>query len=197
MQVTGTRRRTGHKQRLRFCAVTKTSCRAREDEQHGWRDYGTVQSNGRTAVDHYSAFNEFVNGSFQLVNWEAECARRQACALAGENSSPELKESISVVDAKSFFDHLNSEAIGCSDRRNAIEIQLIRQSVSSINSKISWIEHQRMIIDGLTKRRANLEHLYEFMRDGMLAIQEEEDRMDERRRFKASGFSMKRYSFLL
>eukprot|EP00959_Pyramimonas_sp_CCMP1952_P375080 7855141-Pyramimonas_sp.AAC.1 len=64
--------------------------------------------------------------------------RNQAAALA-------------VVDAKSAFDTLSRNAAGSrADRRNAIELAVIRDSLAATGSQVRWLPHGRMPADPLT-----------------------------------------------
>ncbi|CAK0845103.1 unnamed protein product [Prorocentrum cordatum] len=68
------------------------------------------------------------------------------CVLAQDVST------VSVVDAKSIFDTLSRNCAGSrADRRNAIEVAVLRDSMSSIGSQIRWIPHGRMAADPVTK----------------------------------------------
>lgn len=52
---------------------------------------------------------------------------------------------VSVVDTKSVFDVLSKNIAGSkADRRNSIEIAIIRDSLADIGSVIRWVPHGRM-----------------------------------------------------
>ena len=62
-----------------------------------------------------------------------------------KNTDPEqLTEAVAIVDAKSLFDLLVNEATGGSDRRNALDIQVLREELQELRGKIRWIEHMQM-----------------------------------------------------
>eukprot|EP00435_Cladocopium_sp_Y103_P076160 s11_g79.t1 len=76
-----------------------------------------------------TVFNEMVNPSFELKNWEEEIRKRRLHVLTKTDAEERLRKGLCVVDAKSLFDHLVKETIGtAADRRTAIEMQVIRQS---------------------------------------------------------------------
>ena len=60
---------------------------------------------------------------------------RSTQAFANEQSQQKLRESVSIVDARSLFDHLSKETLRTTDdKRCAIEMQIIRQSLSESNT---------------------------------------------------------------
>eukprot|EP00959_Pyramimonas_sp_CCMP1952_P357786 7491002-Pyramimonas_sp.AAC.1 len=68
------------------------------------------------------------------------------CEIAGQASA------LSIVDAKSVFDTLSKNSAGSrADRRNAIEMAVVRDSLSSVGSQIRWLPHGLMPADPLTK----------------------------------------------
>jgi hypothetical protein len=92
---------------------------------------------------------------------------------------------IAVVDAKSLFDHLAKESAGGKDRWTALEMAVIRQSLTKQQGKIRWIDHSAMIMDGLTKRKGNTAPLLKVMRTGQWRIVDETEEMEKRREQKA------------
>ena len=59
---------------------------------------------------------------------------------------------VSVVDAKSIFDHLVRECTGGQCRRTALVLSIIRESMGLLQARRRWIPHHQMPADGLTKR---------------------------------------------
>ena len=116
-----------------------------------------------------TVFNEIVNPSFELKNWEDEIKRRRLHVLTKSNAEERLRKGLSVVDAKSLFDHLVKETIGTTaDRRTAIEMQVIRQSLAETGTQVKWVPHTKMAMDCLTKRHGNRVPLLEFLDTGIL-----------------------------
>ena len=116
-----------------------------------------------------TVFNEIINPSFELKNWEDEIKRRRLHVLTKSNAEERLRKGLSVVDAKSLFDHLVKETIGtAADRRTAIEMQVIRQSLAETGTQVKWVPHTRMTMDCLTKRHGNRVPLIEFLDTGVL-----------------------------
>ena len=78
-----------------------------------------------------------------------------------------------MVDAKSLFDHLVKETVGATeDRRTAIEMQVIRQSLEETGTAIRWVPHPKMVIDALTKRNGNRAPLEELLATGLLNLKQ-------------------------
>lgn len=111
---------------------------------------------------------------FQRVHhlrWEAKAKERSLHALMKEDAAEELRESVGIVDAKSLFDHLSKETVGTtSGKGNALEMQVIRQSMSETGTCIKWVPHPCMIVDALTKRSGNLSQLCELLDSGVLSV---------------------------
>ena len=90
-----------------------------------------------------------------------DCELSQAC------------ESLAVVDAKSVFDMLFKNTGGSkADRRNTIELSIVRDSMSRLGSRIRWVLHGRMPSDCMTKAdpaRGSVA-LTELLRRGTLVL---------------------------
>ena len=70
------------------------------------------------------------------------------------------------------------------DKRTNLEIQVVRQKMNSIGAKVRWVPHTKMIVDGLTKKGACMDAMYELLNTGTYQIVAEaqslQDRLDER-----------------
>lgn len=116
-----------------------------------------------------TAYNELSEADFCLKEWEKAARARRLEAITRDDVDPTLKRSICLVDAKSLFDHLAKTTVGTTeDRRTAIEIQVVRQSLRETATEIKWIRHEQMLVDCLTKRFGNKEPLLQFLRSGIL-----------------------------
>ncbi len=95
----------------------------------------------------------------------------------------EASGTVSVVDAKSVFDTLsNNTSWSKADRRNAIELAIIRDTMSALGSQVRWVPHGRMPADAMTKidpARGNLA-LSEMLRRGTMCLMDEEGHLSER-----------------
>ena len=71
---------------------------------------------------------------------------REDCTLRGR------QDSACVVDAKSVFDVLIKNSAGSKqDKRTAIDLCIIRDSLRKAGCRVRWVPHWAMVSDGLTK----------------------------------------------
>lgn len=118
-----------------------------------------------------TVYNELMQEGFNLKRWEDELHKRQLRAFASESSEPALIQGVCVVDAKSLFDHLSKETVGTtSDKRTALEMQVIRQTLAETGTVVKWVPHPRMIFDALTKRQGNVQPLIDLLDSGTLEL---------------------------
>ena len=118
-----------------------------------------------------TVFNEFTTKDFDMRCWQEALAKRRLSALVSDESEPELKRGISIVDAKSLYDHLSKETTGSTDdKRTALEMQVIRQAMAETATGIKWVPHPQMIVDALTKKGGNLFPLYDLIDSGVYRL---------------------------
>ena len=111
-------------------------------------------------------------------------SRHRGLLVAGrtveENS--QLKKVLTICDAKSLYDHLSSETSGiASDRRTAIEMQIIRASLDAQDGEIRWVDHTGMYADALTKKNGNIPLIQILMRTARVCITEHSAIMEKHR----------------
>ena len=129
-----------------------------------------------------SLYNELMDSKFRLPEWEQRLQGNRVITMASEDASDDLKSSPCIVDAKALFDHLSRETAGPSaDKRTGLEIQVIRQSMSAINSAVRWVPHPHMVVDGLTKKNANMTALYDLLDSGQYQIVDQAIALEEKR----------------
>lgn len=118
-----------------------------------------------------TVYAELTEPNFDLKDWAQEAKKRRLNALTKESVDAKLKKGLCLVDAKSLFDHLVKETIGSTDdRRTAIEMQVIRQSLEETGTAVKWIPHTKMIVDVMTKRSGNRAPLDELLSKGTLDL---------------------------
>eukprot|EP00435_Cladocopium_sp_Y103_P050345 s671_g15.t1 len=125
-------------------------------------------------------FEELKDEHFQICDWPARLSGSDVLAMVSSSSSEELRGSLAVVDAKSLYDYLSKDTIGGQDKRTAIEIQIIREDLSSLGGQIRWVDHPAMLADGLTKLKGSNEALFRMLDSGLLKLTEEEQHMEAR-----------------
>ncbi|CAK9017487.1 Retrovirus-related Pol polyprotein from transposon RE1 (Retro element 1) (AtRE1) [Includes: Protease RE1 [Durusdinium trenchii] len=118
-----------------------------------------------------TVFNEFTTEDFDMKQWEKRLRQHRLHALVSEEADQELRHNVSIVDAKSLYDHLSRETTGiASDKRTALEMQVIRQALAETKTQIKWVPHPSMIVDSLTKRHGNVAPLIQLLRSGVLEV---------------------------
>ena len=122
-----------------------------------------------------TVFNDLTTPNFDLREWQQAARSQRLHALVKDNTEEDLKKSLCVVDAKSLFDHLAKDTIGVTeDKRTAIEMQVIRQSMCETGAAIRWVPHPKMVMDALTKRLGNQVPLKEVLGSGILELTDTE-----------------------
>ena len=77
-----------------------------------------------------------------------------------------LKESLSIVDAKSVFDNVTKKGAQAQDKCTALEVAIVGEPSDGLGVQIRWVGHQSIIVDALTKVGANLTALYQLLEIG-------------------------------
>ena len=93
------------------------------------------------------------------------------------------------IDAKSFFHALIKEFAGNrQDRRTAVDLALVRETLKAQGSHIRWIPHPLMPADSMTKADPSAGHdaLRHLLRTGKLDWDEETIRQSEDQRSQSS-----------
>ena len=132
---------------------------------------------------------EYEDATFSLKRWPERLCAAEILAMASVKTSEVLREALAVVDAKSLYDQLSKATVGGSDRRTAIEIQIIREDLNTLSGRIRWVDHASMLADGLTKLRGSNEALYRTARTGQFRIQAEAEHLKAREEARQSGLS--------
>eukprot|EP00435_Cladocopium_sp_Y103_P053328 s859_g17.t1 len=104
-----------------------------------------------------TVFNDLITPNFDLRLWQEAAKSQRLHALAKDSTDERLKNSLCVVDAKSLYDHLAKDTIGVTeDKRTAIEMQVIRQSMCETGATVGEAKHKSRIIEGLIYAFASL-----------------------------------------
>ena len=91
---------------------------------------------------------------------------------------------IGITDCRSLYDHLISLGSGgvLDDRRSAIDIAIIRQSITRTKLEPRWCPTDRMAADGLTKDRAEpIDLLRSILRSSKYQLADEQLVLDRKR----------------
>ena len=100
----------------------------------------------------------------------------KATVIASESESYLDPHSIVVMDAKSLYDALNSDQSHGEDERSALEIAIIKESLSIVGGRARWLPHNFNPADSLTKLDgAHTEPLLRMLRTNRLRIEAEQE----------------------
>jgi hypothetical protein len=89
-----------------------------------------------------------------------------------------------VVDAKSLYDNLHREQMTGAEKRAALEIAVIRDSLQSLGGVCRWIPHEQNAADALTKLRGNAARLLTLLRDARLKLTNESEELQNRAEYR-------------
>ena len=115
-------------------------------------------------------YYELTEPDFQLMEWRKRIGKKGYTAFSKKQKDERLEEALAVIDAKSLYDLLNNETTGGSDRRTALDIQVLREELQALQGRIRWIEHLQMPADCLTKKQGRLEPLVKMLDNGTFGI---------------------------
>ena len=139
-------------------------------------------------------FREMTKGDVKVHDPE-EALMRYVPMVSAAAQLREYQRELALVDAKSVYDACQNSAVqGKQDKRTAIELCIIQESLRKRESSLRWMPHGRMVLDMLTKPEvvkgnAALHHL---MKTGHLTIARESESLALRKDCKeAKGRSFK------
>ena len=112
-----------------------------------------------------------VRARFGLRDWEQKISHRP-CIIA--------------LDAKSVYDHLSKPtASDGKDKRAAIDLQYVRETLARDNSNIRWVDGRHQLADDLTKAREG-DLIRGAMKEGTAMLVAELDALRRRERERAA-----------
>eukprot|EP00971_Amphidinium_carterae_P046008 905357-Amphidinium_carterae.2 len=91
---------------------------------------------------------------------------------------------LAVTDAKSLFDTVNKESYSHTERRAALEVSVIRDSLKLLEGQIRWVPHALNAADSMTKLGANAQSMVRLLEGGCLQLRSEESVLAERKQFR-------------
>ena len=89
-----------------------------------------------------------------------------------------------ITGAKSLYDNMNREQYTKAEKRAALEICVIRDSLRSMNGQVMWIPREENPADCLTKLKGNVSKLVVLMRQAKYQLLKVEKEMTKRREFR-------------
>ena len=89
-----------------------------------------------------------------------------------------------ICDATSLYDNLIREQFTGADRRSALEICVIRDSLKSLDGRVRWIPHEENPVDTRTKIKGNSARLLEMMKTARFRLTCEVEEMERRKQYR-------------
>ena len=132
-------------------------------------------------------YRDMVHGDVNPEVWR-NVIQPYACLLRNGSELAGRQEQCGITDAKSLYDALiKQHPASRQDRRTALELAAIIDSMVRAGSLVRWTSHQRMVADALTKAditKGNGALLY-LLKTGILKIDDEKNEL--LRRGEAGG----------
>ena len=97
--------------------------------------------------------------------------------------SPDLNMA-AITDAKSLFDNLSREQFTGAERRAALEICVIRDSLESLGGAAKWVPHEENPVDCLTKLKGNAARMVQLMKTARFQLTNVEAEMTKRKEYR-------------
>ena len=116
---------------------------------------------------------EMVDPMFQLRDWRKAVKRYGYTAFTKYDDKEELAGALAIVDAKSLYDLLAHATTGGTDRRTALDVQVLREELTELSGCIRWVDHMHMPADCLTKKSGRAESLIRMLESGRFGVTEE------------------------
>jgi hypothetical protein len=132
-------------------------------------------------------YYELLHEEFELRAWREYVKKQSYTAFSKHEKTEDLGDALALVDAKSLYDLLINETTGGSDRRNALDVQALREELKELSGKIRWVDHPHMPADCLTKQLGKSEALRGILETGMFGITEEATTLAERSDVRKTG----------
>lgn len=93
--------------------------------------------------------------TFDLQMFMASIKKQADLVLQKADADRLLRESLSIVDAKSVYDNVIKDGAQAADKYTALEVAIARERKDGLGAQMRWVEHQSMVVDALTKVGAN------------------------------------------
>ena len=107
----------------------------------------------------------------------------QITAIMKEPEST-IQELLAVTDAKQLYDNLNREQYTGAEKRSALEICVIRDSLQSLGGACRWVPHEENPVDCMTQIKRNSVRLLQMMKSACFRLIGEKDEMQYRKEYR-------------
>jgi len=89
-----------------------------------------------------------------------------------------------VVDAKSLYDNASREQYSGAEKRAALEICVIRDSLESLGGQPRWVPHEENPVDCMTKMKGNTLRMLDLLKTGRYKLVMEEEELARRKEYR-------------
>ena len=89
-----------------------------------------------------------------------------------------------ITDAKSMYDNLVREQYSRAEKRAALELCVIKDSLDSLGGKARWVPHEENPVDCMTKIKGNAVRMPELLRTGKYRLTAEAAELEKRREYR-------------
>eukprot|EP00439_Symbiodinium_sp_Y106_P065138 s4301_g10.t1 len=125
-------------------------------------------------------YAEHIDPSFDLETFRRDVKSRADVVLQKSNADEVLRESLSVIDAKSLYDNLVKDGNQPQDKFTALDVAIAREKIDGLGVQVRWVEHQSRVVDCLTKVKGSKQALYDLLATGTFRLEAESYLLEDR-----------------
>ncbi|CAE7826816.1 Kcnh5, partial [Symbiodinium necroappetens] len=125
-------------------------------------------------------YAELMDPQFDLETFKQDVKSKADVVLRKADADQVLRDSLSVIDAKSLYDNLMQEGNQPQDKFTALDVAIAREKIDGLGVQLRWVEHQSMVVDSLTKISANKDALFDLLRSGTFRLEAEGELLEDR-----------------
>ena len=89
-----------------------------------------------------------------------------------------------ITDAKSLYDNLTKEQYTGAEKRSALEICVIRDSLDSLGGSARWVPHEENPVDCMTKLKGNSSRMIQMLTTSSYQLTREQEEMVKRKEYR-------------
>ena len=89
-----------------------------------------------------------------------------------------------ITDAKSLYDNLVREQYSGAEKRAALEICVIKDSLDSLGGTARWVPHEKNPVDCVTKLKGNASEMLTLLRKGKYRLTDETLELEARKEYR-------------
>lgn len=180
------------------CAADKSIHEGAEAEISilAYRSHKNPKAGGSTLLNEAHAFSTSLADGEWIASWlglaksldydlrERNTLNREIKIVNIMSKKDCSTETTTVTDAKSLYDAVNQPQYTGAEKRAALEICVIKDSLDSLGGQAKWVPHELNPADCLTKLAGNAAPLLELMRRSTYKVVAEEDELEKRKQYR-------------